>query len=208
MPEIRSRSFAVAGIFVLAATTATTAWAVPMECTEDTLRMALGGQGTMPGELLRECLLLEPSHPDYPVTQYMISVHYRRRHDFRNAAVFLDRAARTTPFETNPRVLYVLAQYQIAAGEVERGLISKDRFLSFSAALSHLDRMRRTRKLYSLLHEVYEIRAIEAPTPEKYEQYRLTAKFYDQARRHLDREIEKLTGDIAAAPPAAPGRSG
>jgi len=170
-----------------------------MDCSEDTLRMALGGQGTMPGELLRECLRIPSDDPEYGFTQYMISVHFRRRRDFRRAAGFLDRAARTLPFATHPRVLYLLSQYLIAAGRIEEGLVAKDRFLSHSGELTSQERMRRTRTLYALLHDVYEIRALEASDPEEFERFILASRFYHQAGRFLEQELQRQAGAVASA---------
>ena len=174
------------------------AGAEPMDCSEDTLRMALGGQGTMPRELVRECLRIPSDDPEYGFTQYMISVHFRRRRDFKRAALFLDRAARTLPFATHPRVLYLLSQYLIAAGRVEEGLVAKDRFLSHSGELSSTERMRRTRTLYSLLHDVYEIRALEASEPEDFERFILASRFYHQAGAFLEQELQRQAGAVAA----------
>lgn len=174
--------------------------AEPMECSEDNLRMALGGRGTLPAELLRECARMPAEHPDYGLTQYMVSVHFRRRRNFGKAAYFLDRAARTAPFVAHPRVLYLLAQYQIAAGHLEDGLVAKDRFLSHSGALTSSERMRKTSNLYGLLHDVYEIRALEASDPDEYERDILAARFYEQARSYLKRELQRGEGAVALAP--------
>jgi len=180
------------GSLVVALVIATPAAAIaePMECTEDYLRMALGNRGVLPNELLRACLRIDADEPDYGVTQYMISVHFRRIRKVGTAAVFLERASRTLPMSADARTLYLLAQFQIASGRIEQGLVAKDRFLSNSGGLSRRERMRRTRNLYSLLETVYELRAADAEDAEPLELARTTYLFYREARMHLDRALE------------------
>jgi hypothetical protein len=179
--------------------------AAPMECNEDYLRMALGGRGTLPQELLRVCLHIDHDDPAFGPVQYAISLHFRRRHDFPRAATFLERASRARPFATNPRILYLLAQYQIAAGRTEKGLLAKDRFLTNSSDLSQAERIRRTARLYRLLHDAYEIKAVEAADDEQYEEFRVAANFYQEAHIHLERDLRRLSGGIADASAARPG---
>ena len=101
----------------------------------------------------------------------------------------------------HPRVLHLLAQYQIAAGRIEDGLVAKDRFLSHSGSLTDAERMRKTRTLYGLLHDVYEIRALETDDPDIYERSILAARFYEQAGRFLEQELERLDGLVARLAP-------
>ena len=188
----RGLFLAVALMFAVPAT----ASAEPMECTEDYLRMALGNQGVLPSELLRACLRVEADDPDYGATQYMISVHFRRLRKVGTAAVFLERASRTPPLAANARTLYLLAQYQIAAGRLEQGLVAKDRFLANSGALSKRERMRRTRNLYKLLETIYEIRAAEAEDDEPQALAMTNFQFYRDARIHLDRALERRPSKV------------
>lgn len=184
-------TLAVALIAAITVTAPAVANAEPMECTEDYLRMALGNQGVLPSELLRACLRVEPDDPDYGATQYLISVHFRRLRKVGTAAVFLERASRTPPLAADARTLYLLAQYQIASGRLEQGLVAKDRFLANSGALTKRERMRRTRNLYQLLETMYEIRASEEEEGEALARALTSFRFYRDARIHLDRALNR-----------------
>jgi hypothetical protein len=158
--------------------------------------MALGNQGVLPSELLRACLRVESDDPDYASTQYLISVHFRRLRKVGTAAVFLDRASRTPPLAADARTLYLLAQYQIASGRLEQGLVAKDRFLANSGSLSRRERMRRTRNLYQLLETSYELRAVDAEDAEPQALAMTAFQFYRDARRHLDRALQRSPGGL------------
>ncbi len=185
-----------ATVLALVVTSSGLARAEPMECTEDSLRMALGHQGLMPSELLRACLRITQDMPDYGITQYMISVHFRRLRKIRTAAVFLERASRIPPLAADPRTLYLLAQYQIASGFLEQGLVAKDRFLSNSGDLSPRERVRRTRNLYRLLETIYELRAADAEDDEPRVLAETNWRFYREARIHMDRSLEEVPAGV------------
>lgn len=160
----------------------------PMECTPDTLRMALSTGGTMPGELVRACLAIPPDDEMFSLAQYMVSVHFRRRHDPARAAEALSRAASQPPFATDPHILFRLSRYLIAAGDLEGALVAKDRLLFNSGVLRREERVALLARLHRLLCLAFELQAVQAQEQgdeERYRQALVKAHFYRSAADHL-----------------------
>ncbi|MBM4321209.1 MAG: hypothetical protein FJ125_14975 [Deltaproteobacteria bacterium] len=181
--------------------------AEPMECTPDTLRMAMSTGGTMPGELVRACLAIPPEEEMFSLAQYMISVHYQRRHDLAAAAVALSKAASMPPFATDPRILFRLSRYLIASGDLQGALVAKDRLLFNSGSLRREVRMAMLARLHRLLGYAFELQAEQAQEQgdeERFRQALVRARFYRVASEQLRSEGQGETvGFFTGAAPEA-----
>ena len=70
-----------------------------------------------------------------------------------------------------------------------------------TARLSRSERMERTCRLYDLLQQMYEIKAVEAHDDDDYERFRVASRFYREAYLHLRQELERLKREVAGLDP-------